>query len=181
MELLELPVFYIINKGYGQEETHILNSNSKDWKNDDFMDAYSNEGIKDYEIYREFKKEYGFGHREVQNMLLGTQGVQYDHFFRSGKFEIKNLDGARRSAEKILMCKDLYATNPVLGYKRRSFVNALLIAFGNPDYEHSVFIRKLKYQRTKLVDCTNEKQYLMIIEEVYNYNNKKTTKTLRLF
>ena len=36
---LKLPVFYIINKGYGKKETHMLNSNSKDWKNDDFMDA----------------------------------------------------------------------------------------------------------------------------------------------
>ena len=178
---LKLPVFYIVNKGYGKKETHMLNSNSKDWKNDDFMDAYANQGLKDYITYREFKKEYGFGHRECQNMLLGTLQTQHDHYFRSGKFKILCIDTARRYAEQILMCKDLYVTNPSLGYRRRGFVNALLTAFRNPYYDHSVFIRKLRYQNTKLVDCTNEKGYLTLIEIIYNFNNKKSDKMLRLF
>jgi len=178
---LSLPVFYIINEGYGRKETHILNSNSKDWKNDDFMNAYANQGFKHYITYRKFKLEYGFGHRECQNMLLDTKNTQQDHYFRSGKFKIKSLDTATRYAEQILMCKQFYVTNPNLGYKRRGFVNAMLTAFRNPDYDHSVFIRKLKYQSTKLIDCTNEQGYLVLIENIYNYNNKKSHKTLRLF
>ena len=50
--------------------------------------------------------------------------------------------------------------------------------FRNPDYDHSFFIRKLKYQTTKLVDCTNAKGYLTLIEIIYNFNKNTTKKPL---
>jgi hypothetical protein len=40
-------------------------------------------------------------------------------------------------------------------------------------------MQKIKYQSTKLVDCTNTKTYLALLEEIYNY--KERGEKLRFF
>ena len=35
------------------------------------------------------------------------------------------------------------------------------------------FIKKLKIQSTKLVDCINQDQYTMLIEDIYNFKRKE--------
>ncbi len=53
------------------------------------------------------------------------------------------------------------------GYKRRSFVYAMLDLFDNPEYNHQEFIKKLSYQTTKLVDVPRAEDYLQIIDRSF--------------
>jgi hypothetical protein len=62
------------------------------------------------------------------------------------------------------------------GYKRRAFVYAMLDLFENPQYNHAEFLNKLSFQSVKLVDCTDVQQYLILIEEIYNFKRNKQTK-----
>ena len=66
------------------------------------------------------------------------------------------------------------------GYKRRSFVQALLYCFQNDEYNHARLIQKLKYQSTKLVDCTTSDAYLSLIEDIYNFHSKVSDR-IRLY
>ena len=66
---LQLPLNYIICKGYGLTEVQILNQNSKNWTADDFMEGYCNLGKKDYEIYRQFKDINSFMD-EIRKILV---------------------------------------------------------------------------------------------------------------
>ena len=169
---LSLPVYYIMMEEYGIEETHRLNSNSSDWKTSDFMEAYALEGIKDYIIYKEFYKEYGFGHQDCLNMLTGTiKDSNLYTIFKTGNFKATNYKDAVEIAEKITMIADYYD-----GYKRRAFVQAMQLAFNNPDYNHAKFLKKLKYKSTELVDCTNYRQYCYLLEDIYNYKTKASDK-----
>ena len=48
---LGLPLNYVICGGYGLNEVHILNQNSKTWNVDDYLDGYCLLGYTDYLKY----------------------------------------------------------------------------------------------------------------------------------
>jgi hypothetical protein len=167
---LKLPLNYIICHGYGLKEVHILNKISKKWNSDDYMNGYADMGMEDYIIYRNFKKKYKFGHDETMAMLSGVNSgnskLLYD--FRGGNFKIHKLDTAIEEAEKIWSLSYLYE-----GFKRRCFIYSLLFLFDNANFNFDEFVCKLKLQRSKLTDCVDTKQYLSLIEEIYNYKRRE--------
>ena len=48
------------------------------------------------------------------------------------------------------------------------------------EYNHRYFLKKMKSQRTRMVDCTSWKQYLALMEDIYNYRTPKD-KRIRLY
>lgn len=167
---LGLPLNYIKCPGYGLNEVHILNENSKDWTANDFMAGYCDLDIADYKIYRSFKKKYKFGHHESMAMLRGSKaggGAVYQ-MFKSGNFKITALDQAFEQAEMIWQLKDYYD-----GFRRRSFVLAMLSLFKKNNFDFDEFLQKVKNQPTALVDCSTTDQYIALIEDIYNYRRRE--------
>jgi hypothetical protein len=50
----ELPVHYIVVKGYGLNEVQVLNSNQKNWTKYDFLESYCAQNKKHYLDFKEF-------------------------------------------------------------------------------------------------------------------------------
>ena len=64
--------------------------------------------------------------------------------------------------------KDIYD-----GFKRRAFIYAMLYIFDKPQFEFTEFLQKLKNQPSALTDCNDTKQYITLIEEIYNYRRRE--------
>lgn len=168
---LKLPLNYVVCKGYGLTEVHILNQNSKTWNADDYLDGYCRLKYPHYLKYAEFKEKYGFGHVECMTILSGYtshRGGDRAKTFYEGAFKIKDYGKACEIAEKIEIIGQYY-----LGHKRRSFVFSMLGLFNSKNFEFTELIQKLKLQPTAMVDCTNVQQYIMLIEEIYNYRRRE--------
>ena len=60
----------------------------------------------------------------------------------------------------------------LLTNNKTKFISCMMYMFKHPDFDYNLFIKKLKIQKTKLVDCGNAQQYKDLIEEIYNYKNK---------
>jgi hypothetical protein len=164
---LKLPLNYIVCKGYGLNEVHILNQNSKTWTSDDYLDGYCKLGYKDYLKYKEFKELYGIGHYECMWLLNGSQLSNPTQVFFTGDFKIKNYNEACKIIEKIMLVEPYYEE-----WKRRSFILAMLQLFKNPNFELTEFLQKLKLQPTALSNCSTTNQYVSLIEEIYNYRRR---------
>jgi hypothetical protein len=169
---LKLPINYIIQKNYGLNEVQILNANMKNWQTQDYVNGYCDLGYKDYILYRDFVNEYGFN-SQVAILLLSEETSGGNKFsagtkFKEGKFKVKDLNNAKKMAEKIMMIEPYYK-----GYLRRSFINALVSMFKNKNFEFTEFIAKLKQQPTTMQDCTSTTQYKVLIEEIYNYRRRE--------
>lgn len=167
---LQKPVYYIRVNGLGLQDVHRLNTNTKNWTADAYLDGYCRLGYTDYITYRSFKLKYGFGHNECNALLTNRSrmGGNKNEEFKDGVFKIVNYEQAVKNADKISMLSKFYD-----GYKRRAFVYAMLDLFQNPDYNHAKFLRKVSFQSVKLVDCTDVQQYLTLIEEIYNFKSSK--------
>ena len=171
---LGLPVYYIVCKGYGLGEIQRFNANSKNWTADDFMNGYIKLGKKEYEYYKAFKDRYGFAHGEVLTMLVGGRDIDTVKQFQAGKLKIKKYNEACEMAEKIKKCEPYYE-----GWKRRSFIGALLQVMKNPQFDIEEFVEKLKYQRSKMYDCGRVEQYVEVIEEIYNFKRRGSKVSLK--
>jgi hypothetical protein len=165
---LKLPLHYVICKGYGLSQVHILNQNSKTWNMDDYLEGYCSLGYADYIKYKAFKEDYNIGHNETLTLLCGvSKGGKNEEFF-NGSFKIKNLVEAKKNIEKIALSSSYYN-----GWKRRGFIFAMLGMFKNKSFDMNEFIQKLKQQPTSLKDCPTTSAYIVLIEEIYNYRRRE--------
>ena len=173
---LKLPTYFIENEGYGIKETQLLNQNSKNWTADDFMNGYCDAGKKQYIKYRDFHNRYKFNHQCTMNLLVGgtSDGKIYEPF-KAGIYKITKLKEATEIAEAILKVGKYYD-----GYKRRSFITAVQKAWRIKEYNHPHFLKRLKSQSTKMVDCTSWDQYLQLMEKIYNFKSKQDNR-IRLY
>lgn len=170
---LQKPLHYIVCEGYGLNEVQRLNVSSKNWHTTDYIDGYIDLGFKDYFVFKEFQNKYNIGVLESIMLLSGHNSIPSDkntniyQNFKNGRFKVNDLFGAEDKMDKINLIAPYY-----IGYKRRSFLLAMMGIFKNPEFEFTEFLQKLKIQPTALQDCSNISQYKMLIEEIYNYKRR---------
>ena len=164
---LLLPVYYIIREGYGMEEVIRFNTDAVIWKADDYLNTYCVDDKNDYKLYYKFKERYKLGHHEARMLLTGIRSNNKvsSKLFKEGKFKINNYKKAVENVEKIFSLAPYYA-----GYKRRSFICAMINLLKNPLFDFNEFFKKIKMMPDALVDCTNITNYIILINEIYNYN-----------
>ena len=167
---LKLPVYYIVVEGYGLSQVQRLNSNIRNWSMKDYADCYDTLGKKDYKVYKKFKEKYGLGDYESIALLQNQDNGSGKNFerFRNGKFKVVNYKKACKNAEKVVALSEYYD-----GYKRRSFVFSILHLINHKNFDFKQLLSKLKYQQSKLVECTNKEQYLVLLQGIYNYKSTK--------
>lgn len=168
-EELNLPIYYQIIHGASIGDVQRLNTNTKDWKGEDYLNMFCERDFDDYLILKHFIKEYKFSLQTTMSLLLNKPSIDRaeKNDFKHGNFKIKSVTLAKKNAEKILQIKPYYN-----GWNRRAFNKAMLILFQNTDYNHPTFIKKLKYCSHMLQHKLNAPIYLATIEEIYNFNSK---------
>ena len=163
---LNLPVYYIINPGYGIKEIQKLNTHMKNWNVDDYLKCYCGQGLEDYIEYKEFRAKYGFGHQESLAFLMGSTS-NFSKIFNDGNLKIKSLKEAEIAAQKVSQFAEFYK-----GYRRKSFVFAVLSLLKHPEYDHIEMLKKVQMQQRNMIRCANTEQYLALLEEIYNFHKR---------
>tara|TARA_R110000868_G_scaffold50875_2_gene161957 strand:- start:4326 stop:5039 length:714 start_codon:yes stop_codon:yes gene_type:complete len=161
---LKLPLHYIICNGYGLNEVHLLNQNSKIWTTADYLEGYSNMGYSDYVEFKKFAVKNKINNQIAMYLLSGKDGGRMGKEFNSGQFKIKNLNESQEKMDKLHLCGEYFPQ-----YKTRWFVFAMERLFRNSNFNFNEFLKKLKIQPTALKPCIDVAQYLSLIEEIYNY------------
>ena len=166
---LGLPVYYVVATGSGLNHVLVLYENTKNWNAEDYMNAYADMGRQEYVRYREFRSAYGLDHNVCMGLLSGsTTGKTVQERFKSGDFKVKGYAKACEFAEHLILMEPMYA-----GWKRWTFVLALMGLVGKDGFALSEFVDKLKLQPTALVDCANVEQYRDLIERIYNHRRRE--------
>ena len=169
---LKVPIRYEVDPEGNLHTVHALNVNVIKWTIDDYLESYIEKGLKDYKTYKEFRDSYKFGHELCIALLTGSQPHDPNVManFKNGKFRIKDIEKAAENASKFNQIGQYYN-----GFTRRSFVSALMFVLANPHFDFDVFIKKVRKNPGALYHCANHKQYLVLIEEIYNRHNRNKT------
>lgn len=99
---LKKDVYYIKVRNLNLDDVHRLNTNSKNWTAEEYMQGYCELGLEDYIRYRDFKRKYGFGHNETNAILTNRSRMSgsKNTDFNDGVFKILDYDLAVKNAEK---------------------------------------------------------------------------------
>jgi len=179
---LGLPIHYIIVYGYGVKEVQILNANMSNWKKSDYLIGYIKEGKESYLKFKDFQERFsqlsfstcvkilsgvrGNSDQKGSDKKGGQVGMQMKNF-ENGNFTIPNVRKSYEIAEKIMDYKPLFDR-----YNDTTFVVTLLGLFENPNYIHDQMIHKLSLQPNALSVCRSVGQYIIKMEEIFNYKNR---------
>lgn len=185
---LNLPINFIICNNYSLKEVQLLNTNMKNWKKEDYLNAYCDLGYPEYLKFKEFITQFPeFGMASAEAILTnslsgghvskssselkgiinesGTYAVRY---FQEGDLQIPDYEKSVENAEKIMMIKPYYD-----GFHRPTFVRAMLGIFKIDYYCHSKLIERLAANPTALQHCANVTQYKFMIEDIYNFRSRE--------
>ena len=168
-------IYYIIQPGYGLKEVQELNINQKNWSKKDFMEGFSTMGILPYQKLKSFcelNKDYTLPIclAFCNNTTDSTHNRQGENLevFEDGTWKGRDFKLGQNWANQIRLIKPYYQN-----YNQSSFVGTMVSLFKNKDFDLNTFLHKLKLQPTALLNCRNRTQYKLLIEEIYNYKNRK--------
>lgn len=168
------PIYYIKCKSLGLNEIQILNANTKNWKLMDYVDGYCDMGLSEYCYLKREIERTGLTINLLLPMITSSMNSDKYSQLKTGNLRLPYKKRAIVISQWISDFEAYYS-----GAKRRTFIIALTKLHSIKEYDHSKMMQKIKYQSTKLVDCTNTKSYLALLEEIYNF--KERGEKLRFF
>ena len=163
---LSLPLRYIVAKGYGLNEVHRLNQNTKNWTMVEFIDGYADMGYKEYIYLKDFLERTDLNLSSAL-ALLGSDTGENTKSIKNGTWKAVHIERAETIADWVNIIKPYHS-----GGTRQVFVRALIKLYNNENFEFSHLIGKIALQPMALVPCVNTEQYLTLLEDIYNYRSR---------
>jgi hypothetical protein len=164
---LKKPVHYIIVEHIDLYGIAKINSNTEKWKAKDFINAYAQNGNKDYITLRKFIEDNGLPVTTAINLLAqgfegAADGGKYRDAFQIGRFTVNKLEEAETIIE---VCKRFSKS---LVWKDRGFITAIakIIQSGKCDIED--LVEKFEKNPELLEKQLSYKEYLVNLETIYN-------------
>lgn len=167
-EFLGFPVYYNIIESYGLKQVQYLNANSKNWTIEDYINSYCDTGSESYKIYKEFKEYYKLPNKVCLTLLSGGDAGSSIKKLYDGNLVIHDVKRAARIAENILSLKGVVDV-----WDKVSFMLAIHTLDKKGVFKFSEFVGKLSKCHNKLRACTNVSDYIIQIEEIYNYKRRE--------
>jgi|TARA_R110000782_G_scaffold51494_1_gene110925 hypothetical protein len=167
---LGLPIYYITVEGYDREQVQMLNVNSRNWSTDDFVESMISKGSEDYTILKAFREKFKIPYTSSV-ALLGSLSSEYNRQlmfkFKEGDFKIKDLKRGQDVGDLVEKASKYFEAA-----RTKYFVSAITRCYDNPVFDGNDFIHKLSLNSSMINKCRNTKQYLEVIEEIYNYRRR---------
>jgi len=154
----------------GVREVAKINSNSSNWKVNDFLNSYIDMGIEPYKRIQDIKHEYGMTILNLASLLYGgvARVDKMKEIFIDGDFEIRYEEKALSILNQL---KDFepYTKQP---YARR-FVYAFEKLLNGGKYDHKHMIKKLEQSGQKIERIESSKNIILNMEEIYNFKQRE--------
>lgn len=177
LKQLEMPINYMVVYGYGVKEVQILNANMSNWNKNDYLDGYVKMGKEEYIKFKEFKDEFPELKFSVlvklARLLTSHKTKIYDGIkgtikdFEGGTFYFPDIEKTYKYAEMIMDYKPYFKK-----FNDNTFCITLMSLFSNPNYDHKTMLHKISINPNLLQTCRTQGQYLLKLEEIFNYKNK---------
>jgi len=165
---LNIPVKYVICDDAAT--IHELEKATKPWAITDYLASWCRAGKVEYLEIRNYNTKTGIAVSLAASMFFGNQAGSGNHYdaFKSGSFRIKDREHPEAVADIVLHMKacGISFSNTTL------FVQALSRMLYVPEFKPEVFKMKVKNHTFMVVKKANLQQYLGMIADIYNRQNK---------
>jgi len=172
---LKLPFYYITMPDYGIEEVHVLNTNMKNWTNEDFVRQFADRFMHGEHIFKDYKVLVDFMDDEKLKMgnalaLLENGRKSGTEQLREGTFKVLSvMEVAYKNLEEL---KDLESE---LGTKMTTtvFWQCYVLSKQVKGFSGAIFLRKSKMGKAEIESTKNSIEHMLsTFEDVYNHKNR---------
>jgi len=166
---LNIPVRFIVNPVISLDDISELNSQSRNWKIDDYLKHHAERDVKDYIKLREIinqHKELNLDTTHFITIFSSDSGKVIKNF-QDGKYTITQEARGKEVLALYYLIKDFVDTNPSQIFFRS--LAKLLARKVNIER----LVSKVKMRRFRKIDTANIRYYMLEWEEVYNFKEKK--------
>lgn len=171
---LNVPIYYKIDQKATEKIIPILNSNSKKWTIEDFINYYASKGYQEFQNLIDLSKKYDLSIISITS-LLGRGSTIYNKM-RAGKlnFNKKEIDNKlEKLFEAVEIIKEHLPSTKINFIRHKTFLRALCVFLQNDQVDHKQFLHKLKMGLSYVRRCVGVTDYLEMWFEIYNYHRKK--------
>lgn len=169
---LNKPFKYFIETArITMEQVSEINSVNTKWTPTDHAKSYATQGKEDYKLYMQFEKEFPDFSHSCRLILLrdaNSRSVNMEREFNAGTFTINSINKARQQANFLKSMAQYYP-----GYRRRSFVLAVLHLMENPLFDKERFMRKMPKRCKDIMDFSQTGDYISTLQDIYNWKETK--------
>ena len=166
-------VMYNTN-GLDKEICVKLNTTSKQWNANDFLELWINTGNEHYIWYKNVMDKYNLSIQATTFLVTGkvhVKSTQSTSEFNSGDMIITPKQRAKviYIADRLQEIRNILPKNIA---NDRSFHIAFMKVFNSGKYDHQRMLDKLKNQRDRDYKCNSQSGYIDMIENIYNYKTR---------
>lgn len=170
--LLNLPIHYLINEGYGINEVVRANVNGgRKWYDNDYLNRYIELDDEKYVEIKNVIDDYGISATDVIKLLSKVNNrkeIEMKISFREGKIDIDKIDVIKQFLEDLQLFKEFKA------FKATAFINAFVRLYVRADYNHKLMITKFRQHASNLTLQRTSDDYLSVLcNKIYSAGANK--------
>lgn len=162
-EKLKTPIYYIVDSTVSKKDLSDLNSVKKNWGVLDYINFWTIEKAPGFDVLSKFLSEHSQIPPSTAMMLLSADGSRNTNALKEGVVDVDNIAKAQEIAQILK-----YYRNIIDWAYDRSFVLAVNRLVESGKYDHATMEKRMETQTRSLVKCINTKQYIELLEEIYN-------------
>lgn len=173
-EQLGLEVAYVTVQGATIKVVQQLNAHQRQWNLKDYAESYASQGNQHYITLKHFYENHDMP-VSISVWLLSKENWGGGHMaqFKTGGFEVTSMEEAYDVVAKIHLFHE--HTNQQVR-RSRGFVRAMRTCLRNPDVDWGRMKEKLGDYTKQIPAYESTRDYLRVLEDIYNYNNKVRTR-----
>lgn len=160
-------------KGNDRNVCILLNTTSKKWKAEDFMEAWASIGNENYIWFKNFVSKYKLSQMTTIYIIteINFGGATKSKKFKNGELVISQEQRTKaiRIAEQLQEVKSLV---PRKIARQRFFHNGFVKIALNNNYNHERMLDKLENQYDRIHKCSSQSNYAEMLNDIYNYRSK---------
>ena len=165
-KLLDLEIFYTVSDNITHDDISVLNTNKKNWSLTDYLNFWAIEKKEEYIKVTNFLNKFPLFPLTVAVQILADLGSHGGLLpaFREGTYRVISFEDGCKFAEAV---KKLHEHGAFVYHS--SFVRAFMTVFSNDAFVLESLIKGIEKQPRSFCRCVGEKQYLEMLEEIYNH------------
>ena len=164
----KLPVYYVVTGDMELKDVPSVNSLQTPWIPKDYLRMYQELEIHSYKVFAGYLSRWSFTVTTGLMMFYGVRSNKIHEDFKAGKFDHTQIGIAESRAEAL--CE---LSRYVPFCREYSFALAFIRVQNHPDYSHKRMLRKLQIATNMVHKCTNYRDYMRMLEDIYNYRAGK--------
>jgi hypothetical protein len=168
-QILSVEIFYIM-ENINRKDISMLNSNQKNWTAMDYVNFYTIENVNSFVQLSCLINHYPEMAISALLMLSSSEGRRSIVELKDGNLDVLNIQHARECSD---ICRDLNNRFQCCFVFDSRFPLALSKALNTENFKIDLLIEKIEASPRDFVRCHTKKQYLEMIEEIYNRSLSK--------